>query len=237
MTDARFALVPAAGSGSRLGEALPKQYLPLAGRPLLHHALAILLDCAALERVYVVLAPGDPHFRRHAWPDLGNRLVPLFCGGASRAATVFNALMAVRDDFEPADWVLVHDAARPCLDAASLERLITETGDDEVGGLLAVPVTDTLKRDDGGVRVEQTHPRERLWRAQTPQMIRCGLLAEALHRADPARVTDEASAVEAMGLCPRLVRGSETNLKVTYPQDLVLAAAILAAAAAGGTGA
>jgi len=232
MTDTRFALVPAAGSGTRLGHEVPKQYLPLAGRPLLQHTLRALLDCAAIERVYVVLSPGDRHFARLDWSGEDGRLVPLYCGGASRAASVFNGLMAMRDDVEPFDWVLVHDAARPCLDAASLARLIDEVGDDDVGGLLAVPVADTLKREDASARVRSTEPRSGLWQAQTPQMFRYALLAEALHRADPSAVTDESSAVEALGLSPRLVQGAATNLKVTYPSDLGLAAAILAARAA-----
>jgi len=221
-----FALVPAAGGGSRMGaglpDAVPKQYLPLVGRPLIRHALATLCAVPAIERVYVVLAPDDRH-----WPgfdELSGKLRVLRCGGATRAESVANGLAAmagVHDD----DWVLVHDAARACLTVAHVETLIREVGDDAVGGILAVPVADTLKRETAG-RIEGTVPRERLWQAQTPQMFRHGLLSRALAAARD--VTDEASAVEALGMKPKLVAADATNLKVTYPLDLHLAEWILA---------
>jgi 2-C-methyl-D-erythritol 4-phosphate cytidylyltransferase len=218
-----FALVPAAGSGSRMGGELPKQYLPLAGQPMIYHALATLCACADIAAVFVVLAPGDAQFHQYDWSAFGDKLQPLYCGGATRAESVTNGLMAA--ELEPDDWVLVHDAARPCLSQTQLARLIAEVRDDEVGGILAVPVADTLKRADVAQRVAHTENRDGLWQAQTPQMFRTGLLLQALRTAP--HVTDEASAVEALGLHPRLVASETTNFKVTYPQDVKLAELLL----------
>ncbi|HUP95918.1 MAG TPA: 2-C-methyl-D-erythritol 4-phosphate cytidylyltransferase [Burkholderiales bacterium] len=222
-----FALVPAAGGGSRLGAATPKQYLPVAGHPLLYHALRELALNLRIERVFVVLAPGDTHFRGVAWGEIGARMQPLYCGGETRAASVYNGLLAARDAIAGEDWVLVHDGARPCVSAAAIERLIGAVGQDGAGGLLALPVADTLKRGNGDGRVSATEPRDGLWQAQTPQMFRYDVLIEALRRCGPAVVTDEASAIESMGLEPKLVMGESSNLKVTYPEDLELAALIL----------
>ncbi|HEX2825455.1 MAG TPA: 2-C-methyl-D-erythritol 4-phosphate cytidylyltransferase [Burkholderiales bacterium] len=224
-----FALVPAAGSGSRLGSSTPKQYLPLAGRPMLHHTLSRLAADARIEQVFLVLSPGDRDFREAGFGDLADRVQPLYCGGETRAASVYNGLIAARDAVAGGDWVLVHDAARPCLSRAALARLIDEVGEDDAGGLLAIPVADTLKRANLDARVEATASRDGLWQAQTPQMFRYGFLVEALRRSCAAGVTDEASAVERLGLKPRLVMGEIRNLKVTYPQDLELAEVILKA--------
>lgn len=221
------ALIPAAGSGSRMGVDLPKQYAPLAGRPLIQHAVQVLCDHPQISQVFVVLAPGDSRFAACDWSACGDKLMPLYCGGDTRAASVFNGLLAANDAIDAADWVLVHDAARPCLGAGDLDRLITAIGDGPVGGLLAIPVADTLKRANAEGEVLQTVAREQLWRAQTPQMFRYRVLIEALRRADIAAVTDEASAVEQTGARPLLVEGSQANLKVTYPEDLALAALIL----------
>lgn len=218
------ALVPAAGGGSRMGAALPKQYLPLLGRPLIHHALAALCAVPDIERVYVVLAPDDTHWDGFDFSTLAAKLRVLRCGGATRAMSVANGLAAIAGEVAEDDWVLVHDAARACLTRAHVEALMGEVGEDAVGGILAVPVADTLKRDDAGV-IAATVPRDRLWQAQTPQMFRRGLLTRALAAA-PA-VTDEAGAVEALGLKPRLVAADATNLKVTYPLDMHLAEVIL----------
>jgi 2-C-methyl-D-erythritol 4-phosphate cytidylyltransferase len=223
------ALVPAAGIGSRFGGETPKQYLPLRGRPLLWHALHALAADPAIARVLVILHPDDRQFAALSWADCGEKLVALYAGGATRAHTVLGGLTAPGAQLQDDNWVLVHDAARPCLDAAMLERLIDTLRDDPVGGLLAIPVADTLKREDAEQRTAATEPRAGLWRAQTPQMFRAGLLRRALESADLARVTDEASAVEALGLRPKLVMGSDLNLKVTYPEDLSLADLILAA--------
>jgi 2-C-methyl-D-erythritol 4-phosphate cytidylyltransferase len=225
MSTALFGLIPAAGSGARMGEAMPKQYIGLAGRPMLEHAIRALLASPQIETVFVVLAPGDAHFRDIAWGVEERRIAPLYCGGATRRDSVLNGLVAASSLLEPDDWVLVHDAARPCLDKADLARLIETVSADGVGGLLAVPVADTLKRADAAGRVAATEPREGLWQAQTPQMFRLGVLLEALGKA--GQVTDEASAVEQLGLKPLLVEGARNNLKVTYPADVAMAAGML----------
>ena len=220
-----FAIVPAAGSGSRFGAEKPKQYLNLLGRPLIFHALAALVACPEIERVWVVLSPDDPYWLQYDWSDLGAELDTVRCGGETRAESVTNGLQAAAMVAADDDWVLVHDAARPCLSAEMLTSLFTDLADDPVGGLLAVPVADTLKRADSEQRVAATEPRDGLWQAQTPQMFRYGRLLEALKNG--TAVTDEASAIEALGLKPKLVSGDSTNLKVTYPADLALAAMIL----------
>ncbi|MBI4756706.1 MAG: 2-C-methyl-D-erythritol 4-phosphate cytidylyltransferase [Betaproteobacteria bacterium] len=220
-----FALVPAAGSGSRMGEGLQKQYRTLAGRPLIRHALDALCAAPGIAGVYVVLSPGDLEWARHDWSALALRLHPLYCGGSSRAASVLNGLRAMARAADDGDWVLVHDAARPCLATWHVDKLIREVGSDPVGGILAVPVADTLKRDDGHGRIAATAPRDGIWQAQTPQMFRYALLRRALEHA--GEVTDEAGAIERAGLRPRLVAADATNLKVTYPVDMGLAELIL----------
>ncbi len=222
-----FAIVPAAGSGSRVGAEKPKQYLDLLGRPLIFHTLKALTACPDIERVWVVLAPDDPWWPRTDWSELGAKLETVRCGGATRAESVSNGLQAAAMVAADDDWVLVHDAARPCLSPAMLDALFADLANDPVGGILAVPVADTLKRADAEQRVAVTEPRDGLWQAQTPQMFRYGLLCDALQKCRD--VTDEAGAVEALGLRPKLVRGDATNLKVTYPADLPLAAMILRA--------
>ena len=222
-----YAIVPAAGSGSRFGAGKPKQYLDLLGRPLIFHTLRALTACPDIERVWVVLAPDDPWWPRFDWSELGAKLETVRCGGATRAESVTNGLQAAAMVAADDDWVLVHDAARPCISAAMLDALFADLAQDPVGGILAVPVADTLKRADTEQRVAATEPRDGLWQAQTPQMFRYGLLGDALQKCRD--VTDEAGAVEALGLKPKLVRGDATNLKVTYPADLALAAMILRA--------
>lgn len=218
-----IALVPAAGTGARMGAAMPKQYLDLLGYPLLWHSLQALLAAPSLDAVYLALAPDDTHYTAFDLPRV-ERVNVLRCGGASRAETVRNALLVLSDQLHEDDWVIVHDAARPCLRSSDVERLIATLADDPIGGLLAVPLADTLKRADADGRIAATVSRDALWRAQTPQMFRYAMLKQALaHRAD-APITDEASAMEAIGHAPRLVAGDERNLKVTFPQDLALAA-------------
>lgn len=221
-----YALIPAAGGGSRMGAEYPKQYLPLAGKPLIWYALKTLAGVPDIERVFVVLAPDDAHWDGCDWNEFSGRLTVLRCGGVTRAESVTKGLRAMRERVAANDWVLVHDAARCCLTIAHVEKLIAEVGADPVGGLLAVPVADTLKRAQDGQRVAATVAREGLWQAQTPQMFRHGMLLDALEYA-PA-VTDEASAIEALGLRPKLVAADATNLKVTWPLDLQLAGWILA---------
>lgn len=221
-----YALIPAAGGGSRMGAECPKQYLSLAGKPLIWHALKTLVAVPEIAQVFVVLAADDGYWDASDWSVFVGRLTVLRCGGATRAESVTNGLRAMREQVDANDWVLVHDAARCCLTIAHVEKLITEVRTDPVGGLLAVPVADTLKRAQDGQRVAATVAREGLWQAQTPQMFRHGMLLDALEYA-PA-VTDEASAIEALGLRPKLVAADATNLKVTWPLDLQLAGWILA---------
>jgi len=220
-----FAIVPAAGSGARFGAATPKQYLPLLGKPMLYHTLAALCSAPSLMRVAVVLSPEDEIWPDYDWSVLGSKLETVFRGGATRALSVSAGLQALATAATEDDWVLVHDAARPCLSVGQIEGMIAELADDPVGGLLAVPVADTLKRGDAEQRVAGTVPRDGLWQAQTPQMFRYGLLTRAL--AEFPGVTDEAGAVEATGRQPRLVRSNAANLKVTYAADLSLAETIL----------
>ena len=225
---AYYALVPAAGNGARMGGESPKQYLPLAGRPMLYHALAALCGVARVARVFVVLAPDDVDWNRHDWSALGPKLAPLFCGGSTRAESVRNGLRATATQVQGHDWMLVHDAARPCLAPWHVDALIDAVAHDDAGGILAVPVADTLKRADALGRISATVAREALWQAQTPQMFRHAFLRRALEsHVNLGSVTDEAGAMETLGFRPRLVAADPTNLKVTYPLDLHLAGWIL----------
>ena len=223
-----FALVPAAGSGSRSGAAIPKQYVRVAGASVIAHTLRALLAVPQIIRVLVVLAPDDEMFEKALDGPLDPRCMALRLGGASRAETVANGLQAMRHEFaNEHDWVLVHDAARCLLQPHWVDRLIQECLLDDVGGLLAMPIADTLKQSIGG-RVGATLDRSDKWAAQTPQMFRVGPLQHALCMAR-AVVTDEASAMEAIGLQPRLVLGHATNLKLTWPDDFELAEQLLMA--------
>ena len=223
------ALVPCAGSGSRAGTAQPKQYQPLAGRPLVQHTLAALGAVARIDRLLVVVAPGDDTLRQP-----GARWQLADCGGATRAESVCNGLdHLLASGAAPQDWVLVHHAARCLLTPALVDALIDACLPDAVGGLLALPLPDTLKRAQDG-RVAATVERADKWLAQTPQMFRIGALRAALapHAASGfAGITDEASAMEAAGQRPLLVRGSAQNVKITYPEDFALAQAVLQARA------
>ena len=222
-----FALIPAAGHGTRMGAETPKQYLPLLGRPMIHHAIARLCSVPEIRWVYVVLAPNDEMWAQYDWHASSAKLRPLFCGGDTRAASVLNGLLEIRSEVAAEDWVMVHDAARPCLMTHHIAALMSEVGEDEVGGLLAVPVADTLKRSDERGRVRQTESREGLWQTQTPQMFRYGVLVNALQTIGTEAPTDESRALENLGLQPKLVACDSRNLKVTYPQDLKLAELIL----------
>lgn len=218
-----WAVVPAAGVGRRMGMALPKQYLPLAGFSVIVHALHTLLQHPRIRGAVVVISAGDTWWERiRLTPEK-----PLLraTGGEERCHSVLNGLQTLADWAAPDDWVLVHDAARPCLLAADLDRLMTTLQDDPVGGLLAVPVRDTLKRADPEGRVCATVDRADLWHALTPQMFRFNLLREALQDALARNllVTDDAAAMEAAGWAPRLVEGRADNIKITRPEDLELA--------------
>jgi 2-C-methyl-D-erythritol 4-phosphate cytidylyltransferase len=217
-----FALVPCAGVGARAGTLQPKQYEALAGRSVVAHTLAALDAVPALSATLVVLAPDDTQFERHAPEFRGPRAWVARCGGVSRAASVAGGLQElVGRGATDRDWVLVHDAARCLLQPAWVQRLIDACRDDAVGGLLALPLADTLKQATQG-RADRTLDRTDKWLAQTPQMFRLG----PLQRAGDA-VTDESSAVEALGLRPLLVAGEHENLKLTWPADFALAARLL----------
>ena len=230
-----FGLIPAAGVGARMAGKTPKQYLDIAGKPMLRHALDAFAACPSIAHTFVVVSPED---------DRIDALLPLpgvtvlRCGGASRMDSVLNALSALAAQVGPGDWVLVHDAARPGVRPALISKLIDGVKDDPVGGLLALPVVDTVKR----ARVETaevatpiatavaTVARDGLWLAQTPQMVRYRLLHDALSAApDAGAVTDDASAVEALGHAPRLIEGDPCNFKVTLPRDIAIAEMYLAA--------
>jgi 2-C-methyl-D-erythritol 4-phosphate cytidylyltransferase len=201
---------------------------------MLWHAIRAV-SMPGIEAVFVVLAADDREFARQAWDDLPARVEPLYCGGATRRDSVYNGLIAALESVQADDWMLVHDAARPCLPRADLERLITECENDAVGGLLAMPAAETVKRaqsTEDTVRSVATEDRSQLWLAQTPQLFRAGVLAQALQRTAGLALTDEAAALERVGLKPRLVRGSRENIKVTYPEDTAMAEAILARRAA-----
>jgi len=222
------ALVPCAGSGVRAGTAGAKQYVEIAGRSIVAHTLAALFAVARLARIVVVLAPDDSRFAALTDVPADPRLVVARCGGATRAASVAAGLGELaRLDAKADDWVLVHDAARCLVRAAWIDSLVDACIDDPVGGLLAAPVSDTLKREEGG-RVAATVSRQGMWQAQTPQMFRLGMLSDALARAGRS-ATDEASAIEAMGLAPKLVACSAENFKVTHASDFAIAAALLGA--------
>lgn len=222
-----YVLIPAAGNGSRMGAEQPKQYLPLLGRPMIHHTLSVFCIHPGISQVFVVLSPDDAGWQEVDAAAFTGRVTVLRCGGATRAQTVLNGLDALEKLLADDDWVLVHDAARPCLTREMLDRLLDELAQDEVGGLLAVPVSDTMKRATADGRVDHTEPRAGLWRAQTPQMFRYKLLRAALRASGTEAPTDEAQAVELLGYSPRLVMGDGHNLKVTYPEDLVIAGLLL----------
>lgn len=220
-----FALVPAAGHGTRIGDPVPKQYLPVAGQPMMYHSIRALAAVSRIERIFVILSPMDRHWANHDWSRVAARLETIPGGGAHRPETVLNALRALDGRVAKDDWILVHDAARPCIETELVEQFLDEMGDDPIGGLLAMPVADTLKRAEDGQRVVETVSRTHLWRAQTPQMFRYDLLRRGLERKPDA--TDESQAVEALGHAPRLVEGENSNVKVTFAEDLEIAEMIL----------
>ena len=230
MSSQYFAVIPAAGSGSRFGAPLPKQYLTINGLPLIRHAIDALLADARIARVVVVLSPEDQDWTTDCLPvETPERVNVIRVGGATRAESVLNGInwLSEQSKVKAKDWVLVHDAARPCLSPSQIDALISSLTDDPVGGLLAIPVADTVKRSDAEDRVTGTVDRRQLWQAQTPQMFRLNLLQQALKAVDLAVATDESAAIEALGHAPKLVPGSLANLKVTYPADLPLATAII----------
>jgi 2-C-methyl-D-erythritol 4-phosphate cytidylyltransferase len=219
-----WALIPCAGTGSRSGASGPKQYQMLAGQAMVLHTLAAFAAVSRIDRTWVVVSPDDA-FMAQKKNDIAAFSVAS-CGGSTRAASVFNGLNSLLSEGASAhDWVLVHDAARCLITPQQINQLIDACQSDEVGGLLALPLPDTLKAAHQG-RVASTLTRSDKWLAQTPQMFRIGSLIDALQLAGDA-VTDESSAIEAMGLAPKLVPGSAQNFKVTYPEDFALAQAVL----------
>ena len=215
-------IIPAAGTGNRMANVLPKQYLPLAGKPMISHVIQVFFNNLRITSIHLALSPDD-EFWRTLTLNPESKLHLHYTGGASRSETVLNTLQAIDADDE--DWILVHDAARPGLSGKLLESLLDALQDDAVGGLLAMPVADTLKKSDANNRAEKTVSRQNLWQAQTPQMFRYETLKKALSEFD-GNATDEAEAIEALGLQPKLVQGELSNLKVTYPQDLALLEAL-----------
>ncbi len=216
-----WVVIPAAGIGARMRADRPKQYLQVAGRSILEHTLSCFLDHPQLQGLMVSVATDDPFWS--ALPCARDPRVERVAGGRERADSVFSGLLRMAElGAGDSDWVLVHDAARPNLAREDLDKLLGALAEDSVGGLLGVPVRDTLKRvgDDG--RVLQTVDRQTIWQAYTPQMFRLGPLRKAMQAALAAgvRLTDEASAIEWMGLAPRLVEGRADNLKITHPEDL-----------------
>lgn len=211
-------IIPAAGNGTRMVNVLPKQYLPLAGKPIIAHIIQTFFNHPNIAAIHLALSPEDKF-----WHSLSlnreSRLHIHYTGGESRSETVLNTLNAMRVDNN--DWVLVHDAARPGLSHESLNRLLDTLATDEVGGLLALPVADTIKKSNEINLVDQTISRQNLWQAQTPQMFRYAMLKKALAEYD-GLPTDEAEAIESLGFSPKLVHGELRNLKVTYPEDLAL---------------
>jgi 2-C-methyl-D-erythritol 4-phosphate cytidylyltransferase len=211
-----FVIIPSAGVGARMSQDCPKQYLSLLGKSILQHTIAVFLDNALIEHVFVVVNAKDEYINQIVVEN--EKISILRCGGEQRRDTVQNALFEIKDRVLPQDWVLVHDAARPGLSQELLNKLIKEVGEHRVGGLLALPVVDTVKRQLKD-KIE-TLPRNEMWLAQTPQMFRFEILQKALEKKE--NVTDESSAVEVLGLVPKLVEGDASNLKVTNPADLPL---------------
>ncbi len=218
-----WAVLPAAGIGRRMGRKKPKQYLQLAGRTMLEHSLAPFCEHPLIAGIVVVVAPQDEY-----WPTLeaaAHARIMTAPGGRERRHSVLNGLERLQETASPNDWVLVHDAARPCVTGADLERLLTAAADHSVGGILAAPINDTVKQAGAECEIQATLPRERLWRALTPQMFRLGLLRDALAVAVAGEltVTDEAQALENQGYRPLLVPGGAHNIKASHAEDLPLA--------------
>lgn len=203
-----------------MGAEVPKQYMLLNGMPLLQHVIQLFEQSAHIQTIHIVLSEQDAHWH-DAYVANSRKTQVHRCGGDTRAQTVLNGLQAMRDTVNNDDWILVHDAARPGLSHDLLNTLIMSLADDAVGGLLALPLADTLKKADNERRVQNTLSREQLWQAQTPQMFKYAMLKQALTQFSGSP-TDEAAAIEALGFKPKLVLGALHNLKITYPQDLAV---------------
>ncbi|PUA26548.1 MAG: 2-C-methyl-D-erythritol 4-phosphate cytidylyltransferase [Cellvibrio sp. 79] len=223
---AYWVIVPAAGVGSRMGANYPKQYLPLLGKTVLEHTLERLQSISIINNVHLVLAGDD-----ELWPSLAcasDKNIIRVDGGCERADSVLNGLNALPAQAKDTDWVLIHDAARPCVRAQEIIKLIEAVADHHVGGILGVPVSDTLKQVSNRV-IDKTIDRSPLWQAQTPQLFRLGLLRNCLQQAllDGKAITDEASALEIYGHRPLMVQGRNDNIKITRQEDLAIAAMLM----------
>ena len=222
-----WAIVPAAGVGSRMGAQCPKQYLPLAGQTIIEKTLERLLALPFIERLVVAVNPLDERWQNMALAQ--QQKVVAVAGGKERADSVLNGLLSLQNLAAANDWVLVHDAARPCVGIDSIKKLLRECHGSNVGGILGIPVSDTIKRVNADGSIALTVDRTELWQAQTPQLFRYGVLLQALERSLEANyvVTDEASAIEFIGLAAIMVTGSSDNIKITRPEDLPLAEMII----------
>lgn len=218
-------IIPAAGIGNRMATAIPKQYLQVAGKPMISHSVQTFFACPRISNIILGLSPDD-HFWRTLPLDPNSKLKLSYTGGDTRAQTVLNTMLAFSETIADDDWVLVHDAARPGLSLSLLNTFLDTLQDDAVGGLLALPLADTLKQSNQEARSVKTIPREHLWQAQTPQMFRYQTLKNALSQFEGSP-TDEAQAIEALGLQPKLVVGALNNMKVTYPQDIAVVEALM----------
>ena len=223
---AYWIVVPAAGVGARMGSTFPKQYLPLAGKTVIENTLQRLLALPNIAGICLVLSPEDHHWNALALAQ--NDRIHRIAGGAERCDSVLNALEYLQASASPDDWILVHDAARPCVHEQSILKLIDKVKNHTVGGILGVPVSDTLKQVSDRA-IQSTADRRLLWQAQTPQMFRMGLLHRCLRQAldDGKVITDESSALECYGYQPLMVQGRSDNIKITRPEDLVIAAILL----------
>lgn len=218
MSNRYIALIPCAGSGSRFGGSIPKQYTLLGNKSVLEHTVQAFLNVPLIERVVIVANPFDDYIDRYS--KISSKIVVHKVGGSTRAESVQNGLKQLECD--ATDWVLVHDAARCCITPELITRMIQQLKADEVGGILAIPATDTIKTGQNGI-IGETLDRNKIFLAQTPQMFRYGVLSHALNTAIADSVTDEASSVEQLGLAVRLISGDATNIKLTYASDMRIA--------------
>lgn len=225
-TPAYWIVVPAAGIGARMGANFPKQYLPLAGKTVIEHTLERLLELPNIAGIYLVLSEQDSYWAE--LPLAQDARIRRVAGGAERCDSVLNALEQLQAIASYDDWVLVHDAARPCIQIASVLQLIDQVKNHPVGGILGVPVSDTLKQVADSI-IQSTADRRLLWQAQTPQMFRLSLLRDCLQRAlaEGKMITDESSALEAYGYQPLMIQGRSDNIKITRPEDLSIAAMLI----------
>ena len=211
-------IIPAAGLGSRMGLEKPKQYLSMHKQTLIERVIRVFDNISLVNSIHIALHPND-----EIWKELNlsfsSKVSIHYCGGESRAETVLNTLQTIKDHADNSDWILVHDAARPGIEEKDVERLIHALKDDLVGGLMAYPLADTIKKSDQENRVVESPSREHLWQAQTPQMYRYKMLRDALEKFD-GTPTDESQAIERLGEKPKLIKGNFKNFKVTYPEDL-----------------